>query len=97
MSRRLRVYAEAPEPSLVAGRDENVPWCSLTCRHAHHPNGKRMQCRLVGGLAPMVCIPAVKELCAERDDAVRLLRMLDNPEARHPDVAEFLDELEESQ
>lgn len=30
----------------------------------------------------------------ERDEAVQLLYLLDKPEARHPDVAAFLDALE---
>ncbi len=35
------------------------------------------------------------EAARDRDRAVELLHMLDRHEARHPDVAEFLDELEE--
>lgn len=35
----------------------------------------------------------LRELRKERDTAVGLLRMLDRAEARHPDVAEFLDGL----
>jgi hypothetical protein len=34
-------------------------------------------------------------LKAERDEAVRLLHMLDNQDARHPDVAAFLDGLDD--
>lgn len=43
-------------------------------------------------------IPALAKraarLQAERDEAVRLLHMLDNQDARHPDVAAFLDGLD---
>jgi hypothetical protein len=40
---------------------------------------------------------ALREAKADRDRAIQLLHMLDRPEARHPDVAEFLDEYEARQ
>lgn len=42
-------------------------------------------------------LAAVKTIANDRDRAVELLHMLDRQEARHPDVAEFLDRFEEAQ
>lgn len=64
MTKKLRVYAEAPEPVAIAG----LPRCRAEC-------GRLYQgvCRLMAGLHAAVdpgdiCVPGLREMAAEVED-----------------------------
>lgn len=61
MTRKLRVYAEAPEPRFSERADSaGAPYCTTVCRHRQlRPD---LPCELLGAPPTDICLPAIREM-----------------------------------